>query len=214
MPSVFNFDYFERGPETGVSCYSNYRWLPHKTIPTVMSYIDYLGIERDASVLDFGCAKGFYVKALRLLARDAWGCDASAYALSEADDEIKPYVKLCDGRSPIPFERCFDYIVAKDVLEHLEEIQVLNLLERLKECNPKKLFIIVPLAKNGRYIIPADELDVTHKIRKNKEEWSSLLANKGWSVDVFSFIVPGIKDHHAIYPEGVGFFTLKLKSVE
>lgn len=207
----YNFDYYERGLEAGVSCYYNYKWLPYKTIPTVMAYIDHLNIERGASVLDFGCAKGFYVKALRLLARDAWGCDISNYAISAADDETKRYVKVCDGEAPIPFNRCFDYIIAKDVLEHLEEEEVISLLQAAKKAVPKKFFIVVPLTKNGKYIIPSDELDATHKIRKTKQEWADFLTSSGWHLDFVSCRVEGIKDHHAIYPEGVGFFTLTLE---
>ena len=205
---LFNFDYFERGPEAGVSCYSNYRWMPYKTIPTVMAYIDYLGIERRASVLDFGCAKGFYVKALRLLSRDAWGCDASRYAISAADDDVKSFVKLCEDSSPIPYQRKFDYIISKDVFEHLEEEQVLSVLEAATLCEPRKLFIVVPLAEDGKYVIPADELDVTHKIRKGRRGWEELLTSNGWALDSFSYRVEGIKDHHAMYEKGVGFFTL------
>ena len=65
--NLFDENYFERGVETQTSLYQNYRWMPEQTIPMVMTIIDYLKIQRGATVLDFGCAKGFVVKAFRLL---------------------------------------------------------------------------------------------------------------------------------------------------
>ncbi len=86
LGAVYDADYYERGVESGKSCYSNYRWLPELTIPMAMVLIDTLGIRPGAGqrVLDFGCAKGFVTKALRMLRRDAWGIDISRYALSQA----------------------------------------------------------------------------------------------------------------------------------
>ncbi len=94
LGAVYDADYYERGVESGKSCYSNYRWLPELTIPMAMVLIDTLGIRPDQRVLDFGCAKGFVTKALRMLRRDAWGIDISRYALSQAPEDIKPYVSL------------------------------------------------------------------------------------------------------------------------
>jgi SAM-dependent methyltransferase len=208
---IYDRDYFENGPQAGVSCYSNYRWLPEKTLMVVMAYIDYLNIPRGASVLDFGCAKGYYVKAFRMLAREAWGCDVSKYALGESDNDTGPFLEECGPEeNVIPFDRTFNYIISKDVLEHLEIDQVVNFLESAKTCKPRKLFIIVPLASKGKYVIPEDELDITHKIRLDKQGWIELLTSTGWLLDNFTYRIEGIKDHQSVYRQGVGFFTLTL----
>ena len=47
--------------------------------------IDYLDIHRGQKILDIGCAKGYLVKALRWLGRDAYGFDISDYALEKSD---------------------------------------------------------------------------------------------------------------------------------
>jgi len=208
MPgNKFDYDYFERGPQTGKSCYENYRWLPDKTIPAVMSYIDYLGIERDSSVLDFGCAKGHYVKAFRLLGRKAWGCDISEYAILSCNEDVKPYLKLCTVEECVPFDRNFDHIIAKDVFEHVELDVAGSILAKFKEMT-ESLFVIVPLAKDGRYIVPEDELDVTHIVRQDRDAWACFFRDEGWKVAGVSHQVPGLKEHQTRYSNGVGFFTL------
>ena len=208
---LFNEDYYERGPEKKISCYSNYRWLPELTMPAVMTYIDYLGISPGESILDFGCAKGFYVKALRLLHRDAWGCDISSYAVSQADDQTRPYVRLSTDNNMVPFRKRFDYVIAKDVLEHMDVLSVELALARFRQLFPMNVFIIVPLAENGKYIIPEDELDLTHNIRFNREEWEELFNNNRWEVEEFNNNLPGIKNRQTSqYSNGVGFFRLRM----
>ena len=84
----YDEDYFENGIKTGKSCYENYRWLPELTIPMAMTIIDLLKIQRFETVLDFGCAKGYLVKAFKLLYRNAFGVDASPYAIANCDSEV------------------------------------------------------------------------------------------------------------------------------
>jgi len=211
MSEVFNEDYYERGPEAGVSNFRDYRWRPELTIPAAMASIDYLDIKRGDSVLDFGCAKGYYVRAFRMLGRNAWGCDSSRYAVDQCDEEVRPFVKLCTEETPFPFARPFDYIIAKDVLEHMTEQQVTDFLNRFSDADAGTLFIIVPLAKDGKYIVPEDEMDKTHIIRKTPEQWEYLLTTyTEWDLVDFSFKVPGLKEHQTSrHANGVGFFTLE-----
>src|SRR5512137_1682190 len=115
----YNEDYFERGLQTGKSNYQNYRWIPELTIPMAMSIIDFLELKPEHKILDFGCAKGYLVKALRLLRRQAWGMDISEYAISCVDSEVRQYCALSPHLVNLP--KHFDFCVAKDVFEHISE---------------------------------------------------------------------------------------------
>ena len=121
----YDAEYYERGTLTGKSLYRDYRWLPEATIPMAMAMIDVLGIPRHASVLDVGCAKGYLVKALRWLGREAYGYDVSEYAIAHADPEVANVV------GAVPPQKVFDYAIAKDVLEHFtpDDVQEFLLLE-------------------------------------------------------------------------------------
>lgn len=207
----FDEDYFERGIISGRSCYVNFRWLPDLTIPMAMTLIDYLGIRRGDLVLDFGCAKGYLVKAMRMLHRDCWGMDISEYAISHADPETKYYCRLTNGTNNycelFPVKH-FSYCIAKDVFEHIPKEVLPNILRAIPS---NILFAIVPFGEDGRFRIPAYELDVTHIIREPEAWWKRVFKNSGWKCSKMEHLVPGIKDNWNRFPTGNGFFVLERK---
>lgn len=197
---MFDKDYYERGLLTKKSCYDNYRWIPELTIPMAMTIIDHLRIERFDSVLDYGCAKGFLVKALRWLNRNALGYDISEYAIANADPQVRSYVsnKLWNTLQ-------FDFCIAKDVFEHIPEDMLAGIIENdLKKITT---FVIVPLVDNGRYRADNNNLDVTHIICQPEEWWLRFFNRLNRQVKE-EYRIPGIKDHYSGIPRAHGFFTL------
>ena len=201
----FNEDYFERGLECGISCYQNYRWIPELTIPMAMTIIDYLKLKPEHTILDFGCAKGYLVKALRLLKRQAWGYDISQYAISRCDPDVRDYCFLDGEIGPRP--RSFDFIIAKDVFEHIEA-NGLGLV--LSGLNSEKLFAVIPLGDGKVYRAPVNNCDRTHRICADEHWWIDAFEKGGWQIEDFRFKIEGIKDHYyEKFPEAHGFFLLK-----
>jgi len=201
----FNQDYYERGPELGISCYRDYRWIPELTISMAMTMIDYLNITRDQTVLDFGCSKGFLVKALRLLYRQAWGVEISPYAISKVDSAVEEYCSLKGEMKNTP--DVFDFCIAKDVFEHINPTDLCFELEELKA---RCLFAIIPLGRNGEYTAPLNNCDVTHVICQDEDWWMSFFKDNDWKPITFTFKIPGIKDHYYdMYPRAHGFFFLE-----
>lgn len=197
-------DYFERGIETKKSLYSNYRWIPELTIPMTMTIIDYLGIKRGQRVLDIGCAKGYLVKAMRWLGREAYGFDISDYALASCDPEVKPYLSKNFSKD------YFHFAVSKDTFEHITLPKLRHYLTNLKS---DVLFIIVPLGDGSRYNIPAYELDTTHIHRQPLIWWNDLLKSFGWSIKSSVPKVSGIKDNWSTEQMGNGFIVAERKVV-
>lgn len=191
----YGSDYYERGTITGQSLYANYRWMPEATIPMAMTIIDVLKIPRHASVLDVGCAKGYLVKALRWLGRNAYGYDISSYAIEHCDPEVATVV------STEPPALVAEYAIAKDVLEHFTPDEV---DEFLRTVLAKRLFVVVPLGDGQQYYVPANEQDITHVIREDLSWWISRLHNAKWKLTFARYRIDGIKDHWAQYPEGHG----------
>jgi len=207
----YDEEYFEYGLTTGISCYLNYRWLPELTIKMAHHIIKYLGLEENEKVLDYGCAKGYLVKAFRILDIEAYGCDISHYAIDRVDSEIREYCKLIeDEKKLIPFDFNFDWIITKDVLEHLEE-EILDEFIRQSYKKSKKCFHVIPLGdKNNNHIVPDYALDKTHKLIKPKDWWIEKFESFGWKLSSFDYKVKGVKENWTRkYEKGNGFFIFE-----
>ena len=195
----YDKDYYENGPASGKSLYENYRWLPDLTIPMAYELIKILELKENDRVLDFGCAKGYLVKALRLLHIDAYGSDTSSYAIKNAPWEIRKYLyQAIEG-----FPDC-TAIIAKDVLEHLTEGELNEMLLIFRRLS-LLLFVIVPLGNGERYMVPSYERDTTHIIREDLGWWTRKLEQFGYVVDA-RYQWGHIKENYTeFYPQGNGF---------
>jgi SAM-dependent methyltransferase len=202
MKSLYNEDYFEHGIENNISCYTNYRWIPELTIPMAARLIEFLRISENETVLDFGCAKGFLVYAFRLLHRNAFGYDISEYAISQSPKEVSPYIFNALN------DVTYDWIISKDVFEHIHYEEIDKTLQKLSSIC-KKMFCIVPLGEEGKYFVPAYELDKTHIIKENLNWWSETFSKSGFVVDMAAYNVEHIKSNWKSWDKGNGFFILE-----
>jgi len=207
----YDEEYFENGLTTGKSCYLNYRWLPELTIKMAHNIIKYLNLKGNEKVLDYGCAKGYLIKALRILDIETCGCDISHYAINKVDAEIREYCKLIkDEKELIPFDFNFDWIMTKDVLEHLEE-EILNKFILQSYQKSKKCFHIIPLSdEDNNHIVTEYALDKTHVLMRPKDWWIKKFESFGWKLVSFNYKVKGIKENWTKkYEEGNGFFIFE-----
>lgn len=212
-PATYDADYFERGPILGISGYMNYRWMPELTIRMAHKLVVELPIGPRESVLDFGCAKGFLVKALRILDIDASGVDVSEYAIAHADGEVRDACRHVRGTDdPAIFARDYDWMLAKDVFEHLLVDELKVLLQRAHD-HVRKLFVAVPLAADdqcGTYIVPQYDQDVTHRLAKSMAWWTALFNQDGWRVVRVSHEFPGCKENWTrTWAKANGFFIVE-----
>lgn len=206
--SFYDADYFLHGKESGKSLYEDYHWLPDLTIPMAGTIANLLGIRKDQSILDFGCARGYVVKAFRLLGFEAYGVDASEWAIENGDPEVRNCLQV----GTRPYGR-YSWIIAKDVLEHVPAEELLNLVPRLLDSASLGIFVVVPLSPtiDQPYVVPEYELDVTHVVRWDLPRWVALFQayNRGRFDIQADYLVPGIKDNYSQFPKGNGFIILR-----
>ena len=214
----FDREYFEQGPMTGKSLYTNYRWLPELTIPLCHHLARECPFSVDDTILDFGCAKGYIVHALRLLGYEAYGVDISEYAISQAPKEVNGYVRLIQPYETLKYTfrmpKKYNWIICKDILEHIpyeridEQIQILA-----DSCND--LIAMVPLGDGEKYHIPAYEQDITHIIREDLEWWNKRFMANGFVIEVETHELGPFKSNwQGIHPQGNGLFIVYRKDVE
>lgn len=207
MRNLFDKNYYEHGEELGISGYSYYRWMPELTIPMCARLCEVLGITLENKILDFGCAKGFLVKAFRLLHRETYGVDISSYAINNAPPEVRKYVKHIN--CPEDLNGTYDWIIAKDVLEHISYDMLDEWLTNLRRVG-NKMCCIIPLGNSKKYVIPDYENDTSHVIRESLQWWQDKFVENNFNVIKATYRMRYIKENWIKWEKGNGFFILNI----
>jgi 2-polyprenyl-3-methyl-5-hydroxy-6-metoxy-1,4-benzoquinol methylase len=185
-----------------VSAYENFRWMPERTIREASSIINNIQFN---NVLDYGCAKGFMVYAMRLLGKEAHGVDISEYAIKNCHPKVKDFVSVIDDVEQV--SGGWDLIIAKDVLEHTTKDLVPKVLEAFR-TRTKQLFVAVPLGDGKRYRIREYEMDVTHIIREPEEWWLTTIVQAGFKIKFFDYQFHHVKENWTNpHPHGNAFIV-------
>ena len=201
-PEYFNEDYYERGAETGKSLYSHYRWMPELTIPMAHHIAKYMDLHESEKVLDFGCAKGFTVKALRLLGYKAYGVDVSQYAYDEMDAKTGKWCGVIEPQEPLVCaEGGYDWILCKDILEHVPYDKIDEQLKVLYNGG-KRVMAMIPLGDGKKYIIDSYELDKSHFIRESLQWWHEKFEQAGFVNVMSTYDMGPFKKNWQFEPEG------------
>lgn len=206
----FTEAYYMRGPESGLSNYENYHWLPDVTLPCAKRIMKFLGASKGDSVHDFGCARGYYVKALQILGFNASGHDISTWAIENCDSWVERSVSNQAPKEPV------DWVLCKDVLEHVPISVLPEVLATIIRLASRGALIIVPLTgvAGGDYLNPADQNDATHIIAWTLPMWltriQDVITKAGAAMVVGGgYSLPGIKQAADPYPCSTGFITLR-----
>ncbi len=195
----FTRDYYEDGIRKHISGYENYQWMPTRSIPEALDIINQFDFD---TCVDYGCAKGFLVHALRILRRNAFGEDISEYAISHCHPEVKPYLSA-------PNDNVYDLLICKDVLEHVYEGDIPGVLQNFRRKS-NQFFFTIPLGDNDRFRIREYEVDITHVTKKDEEWWIDMFEQEGLRLKEFSYSLGSIKQKWiSDYPYGNGFFILE-----
>ena len=195
----FTKDYYEDGIRKHISGYENYKWMPTRSIPEALDIQEYFDFN---TCVDYGCAKGFLVHALRIIGCDAYGEDISEYAVNNCHPEVEEYISL-------PNEKKYDLLICKDVLEHIEVKDIPGVLENFKDKS-HQFFFTIPLGDKDRFRIREYEVDITHVTKKDEEWWIDMFESQGFKLNKFSYQFGSIKKKWIDqYPYGNGFFVLQ-----
>ncbi|MGB9750872.1 class I SAM-dependent methyltransferase [Roseiflexus castenholzii] len=133
------------------------------------------------SVMDAGCALGMLVEQLRARGVDAEGIDISEYAIAQADESVRSYVRV--GSIAEPFNRRYDLIVCIEVLEHMPRADAEAAIANMCSWSDDILFSSSP----------NDHREATHLNVHPPEYWAEQFARHGFFRDVgfdASFIAP------------------------
>ena len=105
----------------------------------------------------------------------------------------------------------YDWMIAKDVFEHISEYELRKLFTGAKQ-SIKKIFAVIPLGiddSSDKFIIPDYHNDITHITIKDIKWWIKLFTSCGWIAETVDKKFSGVKENWTnIWPEGNAFFVL------
>lgn len=137
----------------------------------------YVPIEhgKGKSVLEIGCSIGSVSNLLAERGFDVWASDISEYAVKRAQ-KLTPraHFLTLDIQKKIPLKQKFDYIIAFEVVEHLEkpELGIKHMYDGLK----KEGIVVI----STPYPYPWNFRDPTHINVKYPHEWIELMKKVGF----------------------------------
>ncbi len=132
------------------------------------------------SILDVGCAKGYYLKAIHDYNEvfeniKLKGIDISEWAVKNANPDIKEFIEVGDIRK-LSFEnQSYDLILCKDTIEHLSEKDVNKAISEL--CRVSKRYILISVMTMKVYW----DKDITHQTIKDIDWWTNQFYKYGFS---------------------------------
>jgi 2-polyprenyl-3-methyl-5-hydroxy-6-metoxy-1,4-benzoquinol methylase len=175
----FDADYFENGVKSNWK--NGYHWRDFAGLFRGTAQFLVKMFPEAGSFLDAGCAKGFLVKSLRALGKQAWGFDFSPWALANAEAEARPYIQLAAAED-VRYDRKFDALLAFDLLAHLTEAQILAFLRNSCEWTRAGLLAIIPTYDQPQAELP-DDHDLSHITRQTRQWWHERFLDCGWCQD-------------------------------
>jgi len=183
----FGRDFFDgsRNHGYGGFNYSSRFWQP--VIPTFQQHWN---LDKNSSVLDVGCAKGFMMHDLAELIPGITvkGIDISEYAIEHAMEDMRPNVQVI-GATKLPFEdKSFDVTISINTVHNLEREECAKALQEIERVSRKGSFITVDAYRNTEEKERMYAWNLTAKTIMSVDEWVQFFKEIGYSGDYFWFI--------------------------
>lgn len=170
--------------------YGGYSYHPRFWQPVIPTLQEYFGLTSKSSVLDVGCGKGFMIHDLALLIPGITvsGIDISEYAISNAMDDMKPFVRVADARK-LPFpDASFDVVISINTVHNLERKECGEALKEIERVGRGKSFITVDAYRNNEEKELMHDWNLTAKTIMHVDEWIAFFKEVGYTGDYFWFI--------------------------
>jgi SAM-dependent methyltransferase len=166
--------------------YERYAGGPYRRSPEWLTFFagiaDRIAADiRPGRVLDAGCALGLLVEALRTKNIDAFGIDASAFAIAQVYEPIKSFCRQASVTDPLCEQ--YDLIVCLEVLEHMTAAEGETAIANFCAHTGDILFSSSPVHFG----------EATHVNTQPPEYWAAQFARHGFYRDVdfdASFVAP------------------------
>ena len=184
----FGRDYFDGDRRCG---YGGYNYHPRFWTDTVRHIRDYYQLPEDASVLDIGCAKGFMLHDFHQLMPQARlaGIDISEYAIANAMESVKPFVRVGNANH-LPFpDNSFDLVLAINTIHNLPYEQCKESLREIARVSRRNAFVMVDAFRTEAQRQALLRWVLTAETVLHVDDWLRLFAEAAYAGDYYWWMV-------------------------
>lgn len=183
----FSREYFDGERLFG---YGGYQYHPRFWQATVRRFRDYYRLSEEVSILDVGCAKGFMLHEFKELMPGITiaGIDISEYAIMEAIETVKPFLRIGNAKK-LPYEdKSFDLVVSINTIHNLPLEDCKQALYEIQRVSRRYMFITVDAWKTQEQLQQLIKWNLTALTYLHVDAWKKLFAEVGYRGDYYWFI--------------------------
>ncbi len=184
----FGRDHFDGDRRYG---YGGYTYHPRFWTNTVKYTRDYYHLRDDASILDIGCAKGFMLCDFQQLMPKARlaGIDVSEYAITNALDSVKPFVRIGNAKVlPYP-DKSYDLVLAINTIHNLPYDDCRQSLREIQRVSRQHAFVMVDAYRTDEERRAMEKWVLTAETLLPVDGWLQLFADAGYTGDYYWWTV-------------------------
>ncbi len=183
----FGFDYFDGDRNHGYGGFNYHQRFWQPVIPTI---IETYHLDDSSSVLDVGCAKGFFLYDLKqtLPNISIRGIDISEYAIDNAKIEVKEYLQVANA-TKLPFKTdSFDFVISINTLHNLDRENCAVSLQEIERVSRGNSFITVDAYRNDEEKARMEAWNLTALTMMAVDDWKNFFLEVGYTGDFYWFI--------------------------
>ncbi len=183
----FGKDFFDGDRKYG---YGGFSYNSRFWEPVIPDIINHWSLDKNSSLLDIGCAKGFFLHDLKNVIPEIKisGIDISNYAIEKVIGSVKNNCIVADAKN-IPFDdNSFDYTISINTIHNLKIEECKQSLKEIQRVSSKGAFITVDAYETEEEKERMFKWNLTAKTILSKKDWIKLFKEVGYKGDYFWFI--------------------------
>ncbi len=183
---MFGKEFFDGDRKFG---YGGLIYNPKYWSEVVLTFKKHWNIQKDDSILDVGCAKGFMIYDFFRLIKGVklHGVDISDYAIENSHPQIKNLLSVSDAKK-LPFKnKSFDYVISINTVHNLEINDCIKAINEISRISKKNSFITVDAYRNEEEKKRMYDWNLTAKTIMSVNDWKKLFEDINYKGDFYWF---------------------------
>jgi len=183
----FGKDFFDGDRRHG---YGGFSYNPKFWSKTVIDFKAHWNLNKDNSILDVGCGKGFMIyDFVRLIPNiTIKGIDISEYAIKNSKSEVSNLLKVASA-DKLPFENdSFDFVISINTVHNLSLSDCKKAIKEIVRVSKKGSFITVDAYSNEEEKKRMYEWNLTAKTIMSTDEWKKIFKECEYKGDFYWFV--------------------------